>query len=55
MRINGEVVGEGYGRDVLGHPLDALAWLASTLATQGKTFVSRYGRHDRQRGWQPSL
>ena len=37
MRINGEVVGEGYGRDVLGHPLDALAWLASTLATQGKT------------------
>ena len=37
MRINDEVVGEGYGRDVLGHPLDALAWLASTLATQGKT------------------
>ncbi len=37
MRINGEVVGEGDGRDVLGHPLDALAWLASTLAAQGKT------------------
>ncbi len=37
MRINGEVVGEGYGRDVLGHPLDALAWLASTLAAQGKS------------------
>ena len=36
MRINGEVVGEGDGRDVLGHPLDALAWLASTLAAQGK-------------------
>ena len=37
MRINGKVIGEGDGRDVLGHPLDALAWLASTLATQGKT------------------
>ncbi len=37
MRINGEVVGEGDGRDVMGHPLDALAWLASTLAAQGKT------------------
>ena len=39
MRINGEVVGEGYGRDVLGHPLDALAWLASTLVSQGKTLT----------------
>ena len=37
MHINGEVVGEGDGRDVMGHPLDALAWLASTLAAQGKT------------------
>ena len=37
MRINGEVVGEGDGRDVLGHPLDALAWLASALAAQGKS------------------
>ena len=36
MRLNGAVVGEGEGRDVMGHPLDALAWLASTLATQGK-------------------
>lgn len=34
-RINGEVVGEGYGRDVLGHPLDALAWLANNLAARG--------------------
>ncbi len=39
MRINGTVVGEGDGRDVLGHPLDALAWLASTLASQGKTLT----------------
>ena len=36
MTINGEAAGEGYGRDVLGHPLDALAWLANTLAGRGK-------------------
>ena len=36
MTINGEPAGEGYGRDVLGHPLDALAWLANTLAGRGK-------------------
>ena len=36
MTINGEPEGEGYGRDVLGHPLDALAWLANTLAGRGK-------------------
>lgn len=36
MTINGEPAGEGYGRDVLGHPLDALAWLANVLAGRGK-------------------
>ena len=36
MTINGEPAGEGFGRDVLGHPLDALAWLANTLAGRGK-------------------
>ncbi len=36
MTINSEPAGEGYGRDVLGHPLDALAWLADTLAGRGK-------------------
>ena len=36
MTINGEPAGEGYGRDVLGHPLDALAWLANTLAGRGR-------------------
>ncbi len=35
LRINGKVAGEGYGRDVLGHPFEALAWLANTLAEQG--------------------
>lgn len=36
MTINGQPAGEGYGRDVLGHPLDALAWLANTLAERGR-------------------
>ena len=33
--INGEKVGEGYGRDVMGHPLDALAWVANNRAMRG--------------------
>ena len=37
MRVNGEVVGEGYGRDVMGHPLQPLAWLANSLATRGES------------------
>ncbi len=40
MTINGEPAGEGYGRDVLGHPLDALAWLANTLAGRGKELTA---------------
>jgi 2-keto-4-pentenoate hydratase len=36
MCINGTVVGEGYGRDVMGHPIDALLWLVNMLAQQGK-------------------
>ncbi len=34
--INGEEVGRGSGADVLGHPHNALAWLANHLATEGK-------------------
>jgi len=33
--INDRSVGEGYGRDVMGHPLDALAWVANNLAARG--------------------
>jgi len=33
--INGQGVGEGHGRDVMGHPLDALAWIANNLAARG--------------------
>jgi 2-keto-4-pentenoate hydratase len=35
-KFNGAVVGEGYGRDVLGHPLEALAWLANRLLASGR-------------------
>jgi len=37
MTINDELVGEGRGGDVLGHPLEALVWLANTLAERGKS------------------
>ena len=35
MDINGEKVGDGHGSDVMGHPLEPLAWLANKLAEQG--------------------
>ena len=35
MVINGETVGEGHGRDVLGHPLESLAWLANHVNRRG--------------------
>lgn len=34
--INGAKVGEGRGADCMGHPLDALAWLADHLASIGR-------------------
>ena len=34
-KINGKKVGEGHGRDVMGHPLEALAWVANNLAARG--------------------
>ena len=34
--INGDEVGRGTGADVLGHPHNALAWLANHLAEEGK-------------------
>jgi 2-keto-4-pentenoate hydratase len=33
--INGVEVGRGVGRDVMGHPYNALAWIASSLAERG--------------------
>ncbi|HET7714339.1 MAG TPA: fumarylacetoacetate hydrolase family protein [Bauldia sp.] len=34
--INGVEVGRGEGRDVMGNPLNALAWIAASLAQRGK-------------------
>lgn len=35
-RVNGELIGSGVGRDVMGHPLEALAWLANRLADRNQ-------------------
>jgi len=35
MRINGQEVSSGIGADILGHPLNALAWLATHLTEHG--------------------
>jgi len=39
--INGQVVGEGVGAAALGHPLDAVAWVANHLAAHGRGLVFR--------------
>ena len=39
--INGKVVGEGVGAAALGHPLDALAWIANHLAAHSRALVVR--------------
>jgi len=35
-RINGAEVGRGAGRDVMGHPFEALAWLANQRSARGQ-------------------
>ncbi len=39
--INGDKVGEGVGAAALGHPLDAVAWVANHLAAHGRGLVFR--------------
>jgi 2-keto-4-pentenoate hydratase len=39
LAINGVMVGEGHGRDVMGHPFEALVWLVNTLAQRGKSLT----------------
>ena len=34
LRVDGTVKGAGHGRDLLGHPLEALAWLAGSGAAE---------------------
>ncbi len=36
MTVNGAAAGQGQGRDILGHPLEALAWLANLKAREGE-------------------
>jgi len=36
LSVDGREVGRGHGRDILGHPLAALAWLANTLPGHGR-------------------
>jgi 2-keto-4-pentenoate hydratase len=39
--INGRVVGEGMGAAAMGHPLEAVAWIANHLAAHGRGLVFR--------------
>ena len=36
MSINGAHVGSGSGADIMGHPIEALAWLANSMAARGR-------------------
>ncbi len=36
LRINGAETGRGHGADIMGHPLNALAWLADLRAQEGR-------------------
>jgi 2-keto-4-pentenoate hydratase len=36
-RDDGTAIGEGHGRDILGHPFNSVAWLAAHLATRGES------------------
>ncbi len=40
MEINGVEVGRGVGRDVLGHPLEPLCWLATASAARGEPLLA---------------
>ena len=37
VELDGKVIDEGHGRDVLGHPFEPLRWLANHLSNQGQT------------------
>jgi 2-keto-4-pentenoate hydratase len=37
VELNGEVIDEGHGRDVLGHPFEPLRWVANHLREHGQS------------------
>jgi 2-keto-4-pentenoate hydratase len=39
VTLNGAPAGEGKGADALGHPLDAVAWIANHLASLGRSLL----------------
>ncbi len=36
--VNGESIGSGHSRDVMGHPLQAMAWIANHFQQRGRRF-----------------
>ena len=36
MHVNGTKIGSGYGRDVMGHPFNVVAWLANSFINRGR-------------------
>lgn len=40
MTVDGETVGEGVGAAILGHPLEALTWLANSMNARGQSLKS---------------
>lgn len=42
IHVNGEFVDEGHGRNVLGHPLEVVAWLANQRAERGDGLKAGY-------------
>jgi 2-keto-4-pentenoate hydratase len=40
-RINGELAGEGVGAAAMGHPLEAVAWIANHLASLGRGLLRK--------------
>jgi len=36
---DGIAIGEGHGRDILGHPFNSVAWLATQLASRGESLT----------------
>ena len=42
LEINGEVVGDGHGSDIMGHPFEPLVWLANRWAQRGRSIPAGF-------------